>query len=143
VLHKAYLEQIDVYYNLQDDLSITSPTGLQKGEKFFEQCKFFDILSYFTILMYINVRPTLNFTPTLPSLIPARQLTEIQDSSIPRSGNKPTVLQGPAAPPKSYAHMGKGPNCGVGGFYSGGIDEISGRREKYVICAGEDLILSQ
>ena len=39
--------------------------------------------------------------------------------------------------------MGKGPNCGVGGFYSGGIDEISGRREKYVICAGEDLILSQ
>jgi hypothetical protein len=75
VLHKAYLEQIDVYYDLQDDLSITSPAGLQKGEKFFEQCKFFDILSYFTILMYINVRPTLNFTPTLPNLIPARQLT--------------------------------------------------------------------
>ena len=40
VLHKAYLEQIDVYYDLQDDLSITSPAGIKRGEKVFEKCKF-------------------------------------------------------------------------------------------------------
>ena len=40
LLHKAYLEQIDIYYDLQDDLTITSFTGLKRGEKIIEGCTF-------------------------------------------------------------------------------------------------------
>ena len=40
LLHKAYLEQIDIYYNLQDDLTITSSTDLKRGEKIIEGCRF-------------------------------------------------------------------------------------------------------
>ena len=39
LLHKAYLEQIDIYYDLQDDLTITSSTGLKRGEKIIEGCR--------------------------------------------------------------------------------------------------------
>ena len=41
VLHKAYLDQIDIYYDLEDDLTITSePKDLRRGEKVFDDCQF-------------------------------------------------------------------------------------------------------
>jgi hypothetical protein len=41
VLHKAYLDQIDIYYDLEDDLTITSePKDLRRGEKVFDDCRF-------------------------------------------------------------------------------------------------------
>lgn len=38
VLHKAYIAQIDVYYDLDDDLTITSSKDLGRGEKVFDDC---------------------------------------------------------------------------------------------------------
>ena len=48
LLHKAYLEQIDIYYDLQDDLTTTSSTGmdLKRGEKIFEECTFLLVISF-------------------------------------------------------------------------------------------------
>ena len=42
LLHKAYLEQIDIYYDLQDDLTITSSAELKRGEKTIRGCRFHD-----------------------------------------------------------------------------------------------------
>jgi hypothetical protein len=46
VLHKAYLEQIDLYYGLEDDLTVTSKE-LQRGERVFDECGFY----LFTLLV--------------------------------------------------------------------------------------------
>jgi hypothetical protein len=51
VLHKAYLEQIDLYYDLEDDLTITSKE-LQRGERVFDECGFY--LSAFLVLRFIS-----------------------------------------------------------------------------------------
>ena len=46
VLHKAHLDHIDIYYNLEDDLTITSKLkDLRRGEKVFDNC-WFPFLSY-------------------------------------------------------------------------------------------------
>ena len=51
ILHKAYLEQIDLYYGLEDDLAITSnELELQRGERVFDECGFY--LSTFLILCF-------------------------------------------------------------------------------------------
>lgn len=39
VLHKAYIEQIDIFYNLDDQLHISSNRPLSKHEKVFNQCE--------------------------------------------------------------------------------------------------------
>ena len=39
VLHKAYLEQIDIYYDLDNDLKITSDHHLSLREKVFKECE--------------------------------------------------------------------------------------------------------
>ena len=41
VLHKAYLEQIDIYYDLDNDLKITSDHHLSQQEKVFKECVYF------------------------------------------------------------------------------------------------------
>ena len=42
ILHKAYLDQIDIYYDLEDDLTITSKSkDLRRGEKVFDDCQFY------------------------------------------------------------------------------------------------------
>jgi hypothetical protein len=38
VLHKAYLDQIDIYYDLENDLKITSGHHLSPQEKVFDEC---------------------------------------------------------------------------------------------------------
>jgi hypothetical protein len=49
VLHKAYLEQIDLYYDLENDLTITSK-NLRKGERVFEGCEFFSSATLRTLM---------------------------------------------------------------------------------------------
>jgi len=66
ILHKAYLEQIDVYYDLEDDLTITSK-DLHRGEKVFNECKFISITFY--IISHNIFRPTFNFAPTVQEII--------------------------------------------------------------------------
>ena len=66
ILHKAYLEQIDVYYGLEDDLTITSK-DLRRGEKVFDGCRSISI-TFYTISHHI-FRPTLNFAPTVQEII--------------------------------------------------------------------------
>ena len=66
ILHKAYLEQIDEYYGLEDDLTITSK-DLCRGEKVFDRCKFNSIVFY--IISHNNFRPTINFAPTIQEII--------------------------------------------------------------------------
>jgi hypothetical protein len=39
VLHKAYIEQIDIFYNLDKELNITSNRHLSKYEMVFDQCE--------------------------------------------------------------------------------------------------------
>ena len=39
VLHKAYIEQIDIFYNLDKELNNTANHHLSKYEKVFDQCK--------------------------------------------------------------------------------------------------------
>jgi hypothetical protein len=45
ILHKAYLEQIDMYYDLEDDLTITSK-DFRRGEKVFDGCEFHSSILY-------------------------------------------------------------------------------------------------
>lgn len=66
ILHKAYLEQIDVYYGLEDDLTITSK-DLRRGEKVFDGCKFISIA--FDIISHNSFRPTFDFAPTIQEII--------------------------------------------------------------------------
>ena len=40
VLHKAYIEQIDIYYNLDNELNSTSNRHLSQYEKVFDQCEY-------------------------------------------------------------------------------------------------------
>ena len=67
VLHKAYLDQIDVYYDLDNDLTITSSKDLGRGEKVFDDCWF---LSPF-ILCFISqtFRSTVNFATAMQEII--------------------------------------------------------------------------
>ena len=46
VLHKAYIEQIDIYFNLDNELNITS-NRLSQYEKVFDQCEYLEEISEF------------------------------------------------------------------------------------------------
>jgi len=39
ILHKAYLEQINIYYNLDNDLKITASAHISQCEKVFDDCE--------------------------------------------------------------------------------------------------------
>ena len=39
ILHKAYLEQIDIYYDLENDLKIVSGDHLSQREMIFKECE--------------------------------------------------------------------------------------------------------
>jgi hypothetical protein len=122
LLHKAYLEQIDIYYDLQDDLTITSSTDLKRGEKIFEGCRFPEYLRYFMILTCNDARPTLNLTPTLSSFIPTRQTVTLQDRPLLYRCDQQTSFQHREAPPDINIHLGKSESCGVRGFYPSSIE---------------------
>lgn len=94
LLHKAYLEQIDIYYDLQDDLTITSSSSkdVKRGEKIFERCRSPVHIFYFMILTCNNARSTFNFAPTLSSFIPTRQTVTLQDHSLPYRCDRQTCF---------------------------------------------------
>ena len=68
VLHKAYLDQIDVYYDLDGDLTITSPKDLGRGEKVFDDCWFFLLYSMFYLTNRV-FRSTVNFATAAQEII--------------------------------------------------------------------------
>ena len=39
VLHKAYIEQIDIFFDLENEIKITSNGRLSQYEKIFDQCE--------------------------------------------------------------------------------------------------------
>ena len=68
VLHKAYLDQIDIYYDLEDDLTITSePKDLRRGEKVFDDCQFHFLLFYAS--SHKIFRSALNFATTIQEIM--------------------------------------------------------------------------
>ena len=67
VLHKAYLDQIDMYYDLDDDLTITSPKDLGRGEKVFDDC--WSIFSLILCFISQIFRSTVNFATTVQEII--------------------------------------------------------------------------
>lgn len=80
VLHKAYLDQIDVYYDLDDDLTITSSKDLRRGEKVLDNCWFlFPLIQRFISPIF---RSTVDFATTMQEIICAGQRIAIQDISI-------------------------------------------------------------
>jgi hypothetical protein len=82
VLHKAYLEQIDIYYDLQDGLTITSSTDLKRGEKIFDMCRWPKYKFYFMNLKYNDSRPTLYFTPALSTLFSTRKNVTVKNRPL-------------------------------------------------------------
>jgi len=122
LLHKAYLEQIDIYYDLQDDLTITSSTDLKRGEKIIEGCRFLEYIFIFMILTCNDARPTLNFMPTLSSFIPTRQTVALQNRPLLCRCDQQTSFHHQEASPELHVHLGKSENCWVRGFYPSGIE---------------------
>ena len=95
VLHKAHLNHIDIYYNLEDDLTIASKLkDLQRGEKVFNDC-WFPILSYSMLhLTKASDQHSILWTPYQKSYILSNTLkSKISWYFSAVTGQKPATIR--------------------------------------------------